>query len=98
MIAHVQSERIDDEYHMQRGIAYLEHRLLGDKDLVLNDPPAGQGITVLPLWLAGGWKSGGLTKSAIWGHKYSGVSILLVIGIWKSLLFLPVVVLAFVWM
>ena len=96
LIARSQSERIDDEYHMQRGIAFLNHAV--NADLRLNDPPVGQAIEVLPLWLAGCWPHHGQVQSAIWGNRFSADTILTVVGMWKTLLFLPMVGLAFVWL
>src|SRR5262245_58786400 len=54
-IANAQSERIDDEYHLQRGIQFLNQMLAGDRSLPLNDPPLGAAISLLPLWIAGCW-------------------------------------------
>jgi hypothetical protein len=95
LITRSQSERIDDEYHMQRGIAFLNHAI--DPDLRLNDPPVGQAIEVLPLWLAHCWPHQGQVQSALWGNRFSANTILMVVGLWKTLLFLPMVGLAFVW-
>ena len=61
-----QSERVDDEYHLVRGIEYLRRDLEDRADLPLNDPPLGEGLTVLPLWLARCWR--GPIDVPLYGH------------------------------
>src|SRR5690349_18327956 len=67
IITHVQSERTDDEYHILRGAQFLADGFTHTKNIILNDPPVGEAITVLPLWLAKCWPSRGpRVGSSIW--------------------------------
>src|SRR3954452_15761522 len=47
------SETSDDDYHLVRGLEFL-HRDPGLVHRELNDPPLGEAIAALPLWLMGG--------------------------------------------
>ncbi len=96
LISRAQSERVDDEYHLIRGVHFLDGTLVKSK-LALNDPPLGEAITALPLWLAGCWTRSSIDGSALFGQKYSANAILDVIALWKTLLFLPMVGVVFAW-
>ena len=99
LIVHSQSERVDDEYHLRRGVQYLKRNLAGNAELPLNDPPLGEGWTALPLWIAGCWPKGkGTFETALYGYRFSADWILMFIGMWKVALFLPCVAVVFHWM
>src|SRR5215213_6243804 len=89
------SEASDDDYHLVRGLEFL--RL--DRGLVhreMHDPPLGQALAALPLWLMGGTTHGPDEGSAIHGKpKYSAETALTVIAAWKAFLFLPLIAVAF---
>src|SRR3954470_2507560 len=91
------SEASDDDYHLVRGLEFLH----GDHGLVhreLNDPPLGQALAALPLWMMGGTTHGPDEGSAIHGQtRYSAETALTVIAAWKAFLFLPLVAVAFLW-
>src|SRR5678816_675383 len=97
IITNAQSERIDDEYHVQRGVMFLNRTLGNQKAFKLNDPPLGEAIGVLPLWIAGNWAHHSKDGRYIWGEKYSADTILNVIGLWKSLLLVPMIGVVWVW-
>ncbi len=97
LITSAQSERVDDEYHITRGVLFLNQGLTTLKNVSLNDPPVGEAVGILPLWLANTWPSDGEIKSAIWGQRFAPDTILNVIGVWKSLLLLPMIGVAFAW-
>ncbi len=97
LISNAHSERIDDEYHLQRGVQFLNRIVVNNPQLPLNDPPLAEALTVLPLWLAGCWERQPQIVSALWGHRWSADAILNTIGVWKSILFLPMIGVAFTW-
>ena len=98
MITRSESERVDDEYHIQRGVAFLNRQLNKTDKLPLNDPPTGEGLTVLPLWLMHTWKTKLPLETAIWNQQLKPDTILNLIGVWKSLLLLPMLAVAFIWL
>src|SRR5439155_2565649 len=53
LIAQAQSERIDDEFHLIRGVAFCQRQLAGEARLPLNDPPLGEAIGAIPNLLTG---------------------------------------------
>jgi hypothetical protein len=91
LIAGAHSECYDDEYHLLRGARFFMGRLAG---MAQSDPPLGEGLTALPVTLVNnrpGW-SGGL-----YDHSWRPEAILLLVAIWRSLLFLPALIVAFHW-
>lgn len=91
LIAGAHSECYDDEYHLFRGARFLEKNLAG---LAQSDPPLGEGLSALPLVATNerpGW-SGGL-----YDHSKRPETLLLMVALWRSVLFLPVLMVAFVW-
>ncbi|HEX8524040.1 MAG TPA: phospholipid carrier-dependent glycosyltransferase [Tepidisphaeraceae bacterium] len=98
MISWSQSERVDDEYHLRRGIHYLKRHFDGEvTNLPLNDPPLGEGLSALPLAFLGCWPRGLKIDSGLWGYRVSADGILLAIALWKALLFLPCAAIIFNW-
>ena len=94
-IANVHSECIDDEYHLVRGVRFLKGDLNRSP---LNDPVLGSSIMALPLWLADvqpnrNYKFG----QVLHGQKVPVETLTRRVAIWKSILFVPGVLLAFVW-
>ncbi len=99
MISWSQSERVDDEYHLRRGIHYLKRHFDGEvTNLPLNDPPLGEGLTALPLAFLGVWPRGLKIVSGLWGYAVSADRILLAMALWKSLLFMPCAAVIFNWL
>jgi hypothetical protein len=91
LIAGAHSECYDDEYHLLRGARFIMGGLAG---MAQSDPPLGEGLTALPVALVNdrpGW-SGGL-----YDHSWRPEAILLLVAIWRSLLFLPALIVAFHW-
>jgi hypothetical protein len=91
LIANAHSETYDDEYHLFRGARFWAQNLEGQAQ---SDPPLGEGLSALPLVLTNdrpGW-SGGL-----YDHSKRPESLLLMVALWRSLLFLPVLMVAFLW-
>src|SRR5215475_12193381 len=94
LISNAQSERFDDEYHLNRGVAFLRHAI-GDRPL--NDPPLGEGLTAIPLVVTGSYSPDPAVDMGIYGHQRSPETLMNLIAIWKTILFLPMVVVAFLW-
>ncbi len=97
LIRESHSETSDDDYHLVRGLEFLQR----DPGLVhreLNDPPLGQAIAALPLWIMGGTTHGLDEGTALYDQQnYSPETALMAIAIWKSLLFLPLIAVVFLW-
>jgi 4-amino-4-deoxy-L-arabinose transferase-like glycosyltransferase len=97
MVSRAHQESSDDDYHLVRGLEFLR----GDPGLVhreLNDPPLGQAIGALPLWLLGGDTHGKDEGTGLYGQRgYSPETATMLVAVWKSLLFLPFLALVFVW-
>jgi hypothetical protein len=90
MVAHAQSEGFDDEYHLSRGLDFWHRDLQDDR---LNDPPLGEAISAIPLLVTGCHVPD--DGHVLYGQRLSVETLLLLVAIWKSILFLPLVGLAF---
>src|SRR5947208_727733 len=81
LIREVHSEASDDDYHLVRGLEFLR----GDAGLVhheLNDPPLGEAIAALPLWMMGGTTHGAVEGTALYEQAaYSPETALMVVAI-----------------
>ena len=95
-IANAHSESYDDRYHVSRGLAFWSKTIV-EKRLTLNDPPVGEAIIAFPIYLIDWFRGGSLTENS--GHNPSMKieTIAKVLAVWKSILFCPVVGLAFCW-
>jgi 4-amino-4-deoxy-L-arabinose transferase-like glycosyltransferase len=103
-IQQVHCESWDDQYHLARGMFFWTGKGFDD---FLNDPPLGEGIVALPMLMSGcrldapakalgDPVQGNRTKYAVlYGQKLSPESLLQLIAIWKSILFLPGALLVF---
>lgn len=103
MIAAVHSESIDDEYHLVRGVRLLQGTLeLGNKRMPLNDPPLGEAIMALPLWLMDS-NPGGDGRNIfkygliLHGQRVPVEMLLMSVAMLKSVLFVSFVVFCFAW-
>lgn len=97
LIQHAHSETSDDDYHLIRGLEFL-HRDAGLVHRQLNDPPLGEALAALPLWVMGGTTHGQIEGTAIYGQaNYSPETALMAVAIWKAVLFLPLVAIVFLW-
>jgi len=103
LITHAHSEYWDDQYHLLRGLAMLDRTSAG---LTFNDPPMGEWLEAIPLWIAGIHPHGpdafgGDTKlqlaNVIYRQRLSPESIRMIVVIWKSLLFVPAALIVFIW-
>jgi hypothetical protein len=99
-ISQAHSESIDDKYHLQRGLSFLA-RDLDTADIapgtLVNDPPLGEGIVALPLWIANHAVGRRPTDPGLYDHPLGPEFILGLIAAWKALLFLPLVGVVFAW-
>src|SRR5205085_11547661 len=86
-ISNAHSERIDDHYHLWRGLMFWNGRINEVNEL--NDPPLGEAISALPL-LWTGCTPGPERQHVLYHQPLSPERLLLLIALWKSLLFLPV--------
>src|SRR5882762_8342155 len=86
LIEAAHSETVDSEYHLNRGLAFLTGTV-GKR--ILNDPPLGEALSALPMWVTRCLPSA--TARCLYGHHLRTETILLMIAVWKSILFLPLV-------
>jgi hypothetical protein len=97
LIREAHSETSDDDYHLVRGLEFLKR----DPGLVnreLNDPPLGEALAALPLWLMGGSTHARDEGTALHEQKdYLPETALMAVAIWKVLLFLPLIAVVFLW-
>jgi hypothetical protein len=95
LVARAHSDTVDDEYHLTRGIRYWMGILPGTH---LNDPPLGEALGALPLYLAGVRvdPSDG-DPSALYGQPRSAEMLQLLLAGWKGLLFVPLAGVVFAW-
>jgi hypothetical protein len=88
------SETCDEWYHLSNGLAFLDHDF---GYLVLNDPPLGSALSALPVWLAGCHPNYENHYHPFDGQPLTPEAIRTVIALWRSLLYLPLVGVAFEW-
>jgi hypothetical protein len=91
LISRVHSECYDDEYHLVRGARFLLGTI---GDMAQSDPPLGEALTALPLLLTNrnpAW------TGTLYDHSLPPETTLLLVALWRSLLFLPVAGVAFAW-
>ena len=94
MIATHQSPRYDDEFHLDRGISFLR-KDLGSRRV--NDPPFGGAVGALPLFVTGSYNASPSVDMGLYGHRLSPETLLMLVALWKSALFLPLVAVVFLW-
>ncbi len=90
LIERAHSETCDAEYHLNRGIAFLSGTV-GKR--ILNDPPLGEALSAFPMWITGSVPSP--TARGLYGHRIPTEVILVIIAVWKAILFLPLVAAVF---
>jgi len=91
LVSRAHSECYDDEYHLVRGARFFLGTL---RDMAQSDPPLGEALTALPLVLTNGnpaW------TGTLYDHSLPPEHTLLLVALWRSLLFLPIVGVAFAW-
>jgi hypothetical protein len=91
-IAH--NEAFDDACHVQIGLEYWSGT--SAHSWKPNDPAFGSGLLAAPLWLAG-CKPSTSMKEVLYGQPIAIETVLLLVAVWKALLFLPLVGVAFAW-
>lgn len=96
LITKAHSETIDEEYHLLRGVEFLK-RDPGLASRELDNPPAGAALSTLPLWLLGADSHGSVEGTVLYGQRFTPETARLVVAIWKSVLFLPILLLVFCW-
>lgn len=101
LISRAHSECWDDQYHIIRGERFL---WLDKRGILMNDPPLGEAIVALPVTvtrvLFGTWDDASrqvIADAGLRDHPLSPDAILMLIAIWKSLLFVPCVWIAYLW-
>jgi hypothetical protein len=90
-MARAHSESYDDEYHLVHGAAYFRGGL---HDLAQPDPPLGQALTALPMVLT---NTNPRWTGTLYDHSRPPEIVLLLTALWRSILFLPAVGVAFAW-
>ncbi|HET8947691.1 MAG TPA: glycosyltransferase family 39 protein, partial [Candidatus Polarisedimenticolia bacterium] len=90
-MARAHSESYDDEYHLVHGAAYFRGGL---GTLAQPDPPLGEALTALPMVLT---NTNPRWTGALYDHSRPPEWTLFWIALWRSLLFLPAVGVAFAW-
>jgi hypothetical protein len=94
-ISRHQNERYDDEYHLSRGVAFWQRSI---ENRPMNDPPLGDALGAVPLVVTGSVEiEPGSREVTLYGHRLSPETLLNLIGLWKSLLCLPLIAVAFLW-
>lgn len=96
LIAHAHNESTDCEYHLKRGLIFLE----GVKERLLwNDPPLGEAILALPAYLTAGDRLDPYDerRPIIYTHPLGPERLLLMTAAWKALLLVPLPPVIFVW-
>ncbi|HEX8521036.1 MAG TPA: phospholipid carrier-dependent glycosyltransferase [Tepidisphaeraceae bacterium] len=94
LIARAHSDCIDDEYHLVRGLQFWSPKTFGSSRL--NDPPLGEALSAIPLLFAG-VQPDPATGSVLFNQRHTPDQLLLWIAIWKSILFLPLIPIVFIW-
>jgi hypothetical protein len=94
-ISRHENERYDDEYHLSRGVAFWQRSI---ENRPMNDPPLGGALGAVPLVVTGSTENEpGSREVTLYGHRLSPETLLNLIAIWKSLLFLPLIAVVFLW-
>lgn len=91
LIAHAHTETVDEEYHLYFGLRGLHLDLDRAK---LNDPPTGEALVALPYRLLG---LPPIQGSVMHGRAVSVETLMLLVALWKAMLFVPFVGVVFVW-
>ncbi len=105
LIALAHSESFDDQYHLARGLATLERY---DLDTARNDPPLGEALLALPMWLTGPARTAedpwdrAAEPRQVWlrplhHHRLSPDTLLILTNAWKALLTVPLAAVVFIW-
>ncbi len=94
LVARGTSETYDAQYHLARGLATLTRRPLG---AFRTDPPLGEMLIALPLWVGGATLDGPQRNSVLYGQPHSPEVLRQWVAAWKAVLFLPAVAVAFAW-
>jgi hypothetical protein len=90
-MAGAHSESYDDEFHLAHGVAYFRGTL---NDLPQTEPPLGEALTALPVVLT---NANPRWSGTLYDHSSSPETLTTLVAVWRSLLFLPAVVAAFLW-
>jgi hypothetical protein len=97
LVSRAQNESSDDDYHLVRGLEFLR-RDPGLAHRELNDPPLGEGIAALPLWVLGGTTHGPDEGTALYSQRnYGPDTATMLVALWKAFLFLPIAAVIFLW-
>ena len=97
-VAH--SSAYDDPLHIAYGLSYLSGTAasdLAEGRLFFNDPPAGNGLLMIPLAAANILWGRPLADADLYGHPLGRDALVALIAAWKALLYLPMVGVAFAW-
>jgi hypothetical protein len=90
-MAEAHSESYDDEYHLVHGAAYFRGGL---HEMPQPDPPLGQALTALPMVLT---NTNPRWTGTLYDHSRPPESVLFLTALWRSILFLPAIGVAFSW-
>jgi hypothetical protein len=95
LIVQSHSDYYDDQYHYIRGIRFIADKL-GKRPPQLNDPPLGEALTAWPIWWSG---VRNISGDILYGQTLVKPEVLrLRVALWKGVLFLPMIAVAFVWL
>jgi len=97
---------VDDNYHLYRGLLFLRHEQALLHDAQLNDPPLGEGVLAVPAWLGGQRMRNPARGIDRFSDKPPPPLACYLLpdalrrqtAVWKSILFLPVVAVIFLWL
>lgn len=104
LISSAHSAYVDDEHHLDQGLTALRRQ---HHPVTYYDPPLGKMILAAPLYVIAAESKyvqvhAGSTpprtpRTVIYFQRFSPETIRLILGAWKALLFVPCVVVVFVW-
>jgi hypothetical protein len=103
LINRAHSPCVDDDHHLDQGLSYLRGE---PHPLTYYDPPLGKMILAMPLYVIGAqvvvtpWDPNGpftARRTVLYEQPLSIETIRTIQAAWKSLLFVPFVMVAFAW-
>ncbi|HEX3448496.1 MAG TPA: hypothetical protein VHS97_09600 [Isosphaeraceae bacterium] len=96
LIAQAHSESNDDAYHLRRGLIFLTRSLAGS-NLELNDPPLGEGIVAIPMFVTNLIEGRELADDKLYDVPQRAETIAVRTALWNSLLFVGFLGVVFTW-
>jgi hypothetical protein len=96
LIARAHSESFDDEWHLKRGLLFLTGSL-ADSEILLNDPPLGEGIVALPMLVTNLLEGRRAADDSLYDAPHRAETIAVRVALWNSVLFVGFLGVVFSW-